>query len=92
MSIKKRSDPRPYELIQDGSVRICLSDGFGYVRNSTTEKTEYWRCRCFRTDGRGCAARAIRDLRSDEFFLTVPHVCDRADFVIPPQSRMGSLL
>ncbi len=42
LKLKMRSDPRPYEMVQDESVRVCLSDGFGYRRNSTTEDTEYY--------------------------------------------------
>ncbi len=88
---KKRNEnlKRPYELIEEGTVRrsvLCMSDGFGYLRYKETPKSMYWKCRIFR-DGVGCRAKAILDKRSGDFFVTVPHTCTDPDFVPPSNSR-----
>ncbi len=91
---KKRREARPYQVIEDGTVRrgkLCISDGFGYIRNQRSARCEYWRCRIWRDGGAGCRGRAVLDRRTDEFFVTTPHTCGDEDFVYPPNSRMDSL-
>ncbi len=86
----KRSDPRPYQLIEDGTMRrgmLLMSEGFSYVRNVWTETTDYLRCRISR-DKLGCRGRAVLDKRKGLFYVTMPHTCLDKDFVFPPNSRL----
>ncbi len=87
---RKRSNPRPYQLIEDGTVRkgvLIMSEGFSYVRNVWTETTDYMRCRISR-DKLGCRGRAVLDKRKGLFYVTMPHTCMDEDFVFLPNSRL----
>ncbi len=68
---------------------ICYSDGFAYRRQRIYDGTEYWHCRRYRSYPHCCSARAIRDLRSGQFFVTAPHSCDRADFCLSTAIQDG---
>ncbi len=87
---KKRGKPLPFQIMESGTTKgglLCVADGFGHTRAVDKPRTSYWICRLGRAPRDGstkpCKARGVLDKTKGQFFITVPHICDHPDFVLP---------